>query len=606
MNERLPFLQQKTSKLTVSPGVYLMKNKDNEIIYIGKAKNLRNRVTSYFRNNPDHTPKVAKMVSKVYDYDFIVTSSEYEALILECSLIKQHKPKYNILLKDDKGYHYIKISNEMYPKITAEKRPDKDGTFLGPYTSGFVVKQTVNEVNHVFKLPTCKNKFNSKAYNKRPCLNYHINQCIGVCTGKINVKDYRERINQAVDYIKSGSQNSISQMENEMQIAAENLNFERAAELRDRINAIKKAADSQIIFDESLHDTDIIAHAKSANGSCISLIMYRGGRLHDKLIFNFSNNECEDDIIGSFIARYYLNAESVPKDIIIENTFEDINLIREAIIAKCNHTVKFITPQRGSLLKYVMMAKNNANEYISIKNDRTGKEIAALEELADILGLKKPPEYIEAYDISNLASSTMVAGMIVFQNGRPLKSAYKRFSIKESEIQNDYACMREVLERRLNEYRKGENEGFSRLPDLIFVDGGMGQVNAVLPVLKKFGVNVPLYGLVKDSKHRTRAISTGGGEISVSKTKPAFTLITKIQDEVHRFSITYMRSKHTKKSYELELTRVKGIGVKKAQKIILYYKTKEALKSASVEELAKIAGVNIGIASELAEYIKNM
>ena len=252
------------------------------------------------------------------------------------------------------------------------------------------------------------------------------------------------------------------------------------------------------------------------------------------------------------------------------------------------------------------MAKNNANEYISIKNDRTGKEIAALEELADILGLKKPPEYIEAYDISNLASSTMVAGMIVFKNGRPLKSAYKRFSIKESEIQNDYACMREVLERRLNEYKKGENEGFSRLPDLIFVDGGMGQVNAVLPVLKKFEVDVPLYGLVKDNKHRTKAISTGGGEIAVSKMKPAFTLITKIQDEVHRFSITYMRSKHTKKSYELELTKVKGIGVKKAQKIILYYKTKEALKSASAEELAKIAGVNIGIASELAEYIENM
>lgn len=605
MNQRLPYLQQKTLKLTVSPGVYLMKDKHNDIIYIGKAKNLKNRVTSYFRNNPDHTPKVAKMVENVFDYDFIVTDSEYEALLLECSLIKQHKPKYNILLKDDKGYHYIKISNDAFPRITAEKQSDKSGTYLGPYMSSFVATQTVREVNKLFKLPTCKIKFSEKPHKMRPCLNFHINQCIGVCNGNIGCEEYKNIIEQAVEYIRNGSESSIKSLQFQMEQAAERLDFERAARIRDRIRAISKSNETQKILDLNMVNCDIVASVKSPNGSCISVLMYRDNKLYDKTSFYFSMNEYEENLMESFVLQYYLNKSDCPKSIYFESEFSDFEIVNKALNERFDSNIKFYFPKKGNMLKYVMLAKKNAEEYLSIKNNRTGKEIEALDELGEILGLKKPPMYIEAYDISNYSSSSMVAGMIVFENGRPLKKAYKRFSIKESVIQNDYACMQEVLKRRFNEYFKSEDEGFSKLPDLIFLDGGQGHVNAVKDALKDYNLDVPIFGLVKDNKHRTRAISTDGGEIEVSKNKSAFILMTKIQDEVHRFSISYMKSRHTKSSINFELTKVKGIGTKKAQKLMIKYKTIAGLKKAGPDELAESAGVNISIAEELYNFIQN-
>lgn len=606
MNERLPFLQQKTSKLTISPGVYLMKNKNNDIIYIGKAKNLKNRVSSYFRHNSSHTPKVIQMVENVFDYDFIVTDSEYEALILECSLIKQHKPKYNILLKDDKGYFYIKISKELYPKITAEKNVDKTGEFFGPYTSSFVATQTVDEINKVFKLPTCKYKFTEKRTVMRPCLNYHINQCIGLCKNHITSEEFNEIINQAKSYIQNGNNLSIKKLQMQMEKASDNMEFEKAARIRDRINAITKASQKQKIFDVDLKNCDFIASSQSSNGICISLLMYRNGRLFDKLTFPFCNDECDENYLESFLMMYYTSQDNIPCNIIIEEKIENIELIKKVLYDKCNHSIKFSFPQKGNLLKYIMMAKSNAEEYLSIQNNRTGKEISALEDLSKILGLSKPPEYIEAYDISNLSSSSMVAGMVVFKNGRPFKKAYKRFAIKENFIQNDYACMQEVIERRFNEYLHSNDSGFIRLPDLILLDGGKGHVNAVLQSIEKFKLKIPVYGLVKDNKHRTRAITTGGNEISVSKKSQAFILMTKIQDEVHRFAISYMKSRHTKNNFSFELTKIKGIGIKKAQKLIFEYKTKENLKKAIPEDLSKVAGVNISVAEELYKLIQNL
>lgn len=605
MNERLPFLQQKTSRLTISPGVYLMKNKDDKIIYIGKAKNLKNRVTSYFRNNPNHTPKVHQMVENVYDYDFIVTDSETEALILECSLIKQHKPKYNILLKDDKGYFYIKISNGAYPRVTAEKNTQSKGEFFGPYTSAFTVSQTVDEINKLFKLPTCKYNFEQKK-NIRPCLNYHINQCIGLCQNSISSSEYAEIIDQVRDYINNGTEISIQKLQEQMQKASDNLDFEKAARIRDRIKAISRAGEKQKIFDDDLISSDFIALSVSPNGACISVLKYRNGRLFDKLAFPFSQNEYDDNLMENFLNMYYLSQEEVPKNIIVDEKQENTELLKKAISEKCGHTVKFIFPQKGNMLKYIMMSKNNADEYLSIHNNRTGKELAALEELGKILGLSKPPEYIESYDISNLSSSSIVAGMIVFKNGRPYKKGYKHFSIKESAMQNDYASMQEVLERRFKEYFNGTDEGFKTKPDLILLDGGKGHVSAVMKVIRHYNLDIPVYGLVKDNKHRTRAIATNGGEISVSKKSQAFILMTKIQDEVHRFAISYMKSKHTKKSFSLELTKIKGIGEKKAQKLILEYKTKDALKAATAQELAVKAGVNINIANELYELIQSL
>lgn len=357
MNERLPFLQQKTSKLTISPGVYLMKNKNNDIIYIGKAKNLKNRVSSYFRHNSSHTPKVLHMVENVYDYDFIVTDSEYEALILECSLIKQHKPKYNILLKDDKGYFYIKISNDLYPKITAEKNVDKTGEFFGPYTSSFIATQTVDEVNKVFKLPTCKYKFSENRKPIRPCLNFHINQCIGLCHNDITPEEFNEIINQAKSYIQNGNNLSIKKLQLQMDKASENLDFEKAARIRDRINAITKSNQKQKIFDIDLKSCDFIASSQSSNGICISLLIYRNGRLFDKLIFSYCNEECDENYLESFLIMYYTSQDNIPKNIVLEEKIENVELIKKVLCDKCNHNIKFSFPQKGNLLKYIIDGK---------------------------------------------------------------------------------------------------------------------------------------------------------------------------------------------------------------------------------------------------------
>lgn len=607
MNERLPYLREKTALLTTSPGVYRMRDKTGHIIYIGKAKNLRNRVTSYFCKSPDHTPKVAKMVSNVHDYDFIVTDSEYEALVLECSLIKQHKPKYNILLKDDKGYSYIKISDEPFPRITSEMQKSGEGKFIGPYTSTFVASQTALEVNKVFMLPTCRRKFPNDFGKGRPCLNFHIKQCMGLCSGKIPQEEYAQIISQAEEYIKSGSEASVEMLTEQMNIAAENLEFELAAKLRDRISAIQRAADRQKIICDDMKDTDIIACAQNGNEACIAILMYRGGRLTDRSEIPVGELDSTPNMIQDFMVQYYSAPERIPREIIVEEDIPDNEMVTRMLREKSGRAVDIFTRTRGNGLKLIMMAKANASESLAIKVGRTGKEIVALEELAKLLGLNEPPLYIESYDISNLSGTSMVAGMVVFENGRPNKKAYKRFSIKDVAIQNDYACMHEVLSRRFKHYTDDSetDEGFRRLPDLILLDGGKGQVNAVAPVLRELGIDVPLFGMVKDNKHRTRAIATGGGEISISENKSAFMLLTRIQDEVHRYSITYQRSKHRKSSYAMEITKIKGIGDKKAEKLFSVFKTREEFKKASPEEIAKAAGVNISVAQQIYEFVQN-
>ncbi|MBP3309429.1 MAG: excinuclease ABC subunit UvrC [Ruminococcus sp.] len=607
MNPRLPYLREKTAKLTSSPGVYIMKNRESTIIYIGKAKNLHNRVSSYFRENPDHLPKVAAMVLNVFDYDFIVTDSEYEALLLECSLIKQHKPKYNILLKDDKGYHYIRISDDDYPRITTEKNTLQSGRYLGPYTSGFITKQAVNEANRVFMLPTCHKKFPQDFGKGRPCLNYHIKTCMGLCRGRISQKNYCAAVAQAIEFIKNGSADSVERMEQEMNDAAERLDFEKAAMLRDRIIAVKKASEKQKIINNCVDSADIIGIAEFYDGVYVSVLMYRESRLYDKAVFELEKTDSGEDILSLFMMQFYYTKNDIPKSVIIDHLPEDSELITELLENRSGHKVKLHVPQKGGQLDLLRLARNNSAEYAALKNNRTGKEVLALEELARSLGLKKPPRYIEAYDISNLSSESMVAGMIVFEDGRPLKKAYKRFTVKEEELQNDYGSMHEVLKRRLlHIVNQDGDEFFSRTPDLILLDGGKGHVNAVAPILRELGLNIPLFGMVKDNKHRTRAIATGGMEIQINNLKSAFNLVTRIQDEVHRFSVSYMHSKHKKKTYSSELLTVKGIGEKKAAKLLTKFKTKANLRSASPEELAVTAGVSLDTAKELWKVIQNM
>lgn len=606
MNPRLTFLREKTAKLTASPGVYLMKNRESAIIYIGKAKNLHNRVSSYFRENPDHTPKVAAMVSNVFDYDFIVTDSEYEALLLECSLIKQHKPKYNILLKDDKGYHYIRISNEEFPRITTEKNTKEKGKYLGPYTSGFITREAVNEANRVFMLPTCTKVFPRDFGKGRPCLNYHIKTCMGLCRGRISREEYSNTIAQAVEFIKSGSIQSVERMQKEMETAAENLDFEKAALLRDRIAAVKKASEKQKIINSVVDSADVVGIAEFYDGIFISVLMYRESRLYDKAVFEFEKPDSGEDILSSFLMQFYYGRSDIPKSVVTDRLPLDSGLLEELMEKQSGHKVKFHVPQKGKQSELLRLAKNNSAEYAALKNNRTGKEVIALEQLGKSLGLKKPPKYIEAYDISNLSSESMVAGMVVFEDGRPLKKAYKRFTIKEQQYQNDYGSMQETLRRRLMHIVSGEgDEYFTRVPDLILLDGGKGHVHAVEPVIRELGLDIPVFGMVKDNKHRTRAIAAEGREIQINELKSVFNLVTRIQDEVHRYSVSFMHSRHKKKTYTSELTTIRGIGEKKAAKLMMKYKTRENLSNASPEELSEAAGVSLETGQQLWNLIHN-
>ena len=607
MNERLDYLREKTYLLTTAPGVYQMKDKTGHIIYIGKAKNLRNRVSSYFAKTPNHTPKVAKMVENVYDYDFIVTTSEYEALVLECSMIKQHTPKYNILLKDDKGYSYIRISPPPYSRITAEMQKPKTGEIMGPYTSSFVAKQAAAEVSRVFMLPTCKRQFPRDIGKGRPCLNHHIKRCMGVCMGNISEEEYAKIIDEAVDYIKNGSEASVERMTAQMNEAAERLDFELAARLRDRISAVSRAADSQNIIAEKLPDTDAVAIARNSEEACAAVIMYRNGRLFDREEVFLGEEDSETVMMEDFITQYYGSGREIPRNIVLGTDVESPEDVERFFRERSGHAVDVMSPQRGRYMRLAEIAKSNAEEYLSIKVGRTAREISALEELARMLGLKKPPLYIESYDISNLGSSDMVAGMIVFENGRPCKKMYKKFSIKENVIQNDLACMQEVLRRRFKHYLDPEetDEGFKRLPDLILLDGGKNQLAAVNEVLWELDITVPVFGMVKDNNHRTRAITSDGGEIGISETKSAFLLVTRIQDEVHRFAITYQRNKHRKSTFELGITNVKGIGEKKAMKLLTHFKTVENLKKATVEEIAQAGGISQSVANDVYEFVQN-
>lgn len=603
-NPCLPYLRDKTSKLTEKPGCYIMKDSGGKIIYVGKAKNLKHRVTSYFRKGQDHLPKVWKMVSLVRDYDFIVTDSEFEALVLECSLIKQYSPKYNILLKDDKGYSYIRVSNEEYPRLTAALQKEDDGAqYIGPYISSYSVKQAVDEANRVFMLPTCTKQFPRDLGKSRPCLNCFIKQCMGVCKGEISAEDYRRVVQQAVEYIKSGSQASVERLTEQMNAAAEALDFEQAAKLRDRIAAIKKAAEGQKIVSDDLRDMDIFAVSENADRACGSVLMYRGGRLFDKYSAPLGMTDLGSAMREGFITEFYSARSEIPKDILLDEPIENAELLERYLSDKCGHRVHISVPQRGALLRLTTLAKSNASEHLSLRVGRTGKEITALEELAKALGLEKPPRFIECYDISNFGSSDMTCGMVVYENGRPCKRFYRKFTIKTVHEQNDYACMCEAVERRFKRYLEGEDEGFSTLPDLILLDGGKGHVATVTPVVRALGINVPIYGLVKDSKHRTRAATASDHEISLTSYRRAFALVTAIQDEVHRYAITFTKARHKKNSFALGLTSVKGIGEKKAQKLMTEYKTRAALEAATEYELAKTAGVNAATAAELYKYI---
>lgn len=607
MNPKMKILRKKAMSLPLLPGVYIMKNADGEIIYIGKAKALKNRVSQYFGSQNRHPIKVRKMVENVDRFDYIVTGSEFEALVLECSLIKQHSPKYNILLKDDKGYSYIRISEGEYRKISAVFNKKDDGSeYIGPYLSSYSVRQSVDAANKIFKLPQCNKVFPRDFGKSRPCLNYYISQCCGLCTGKIKKSDYDEAVDGAIAFLKGDSRDIIADLRAKMEKAAEELDFEQAAKLRDRINSIERIKEKQKVVYKSVEEQDVFATADIDGSVCLAVLRFSNGRLFDSEHFFFDDPGDKEGMRSDFITSYYSMRDNIPKRVTVDGEVADRELLEQWLSEKKGKKVTVFVPARGEQLEIVNMCRKNAEEKLAIKKGRTGREIAVLDELKDLLGLKKTPEYIEAYDISHTAGQDSVAGMIVFKGGKPYRKAYKRFSIKSFDGNDDYRAMNEVLTRRFSEYEKSKDstEGFGKLPDLILLDGGVGQVHAVEPVLREFGLKIPLFGMVKDNRHRTRAISGDGGEIAINSKRQVFTLVSEIQNEVHRFSVAYHHQKHAKRGLSLSLTEIEGVGEKRASALLKYFKTITAIKNAEVDELSKAPGITSAVAQNIYDYYR--
>ena len=607
MNSKLSQLRKKAMALPLLPGVYIMYDKSSEIIYIGKAKALKNRVSQYFGSQNNHARKVQKMVDNVDDFEYIITDSEFEALILECSLIKQHTPKYNILLKDDKGYSYIRVSKDDWAKLSYVLQKKDDGAeYIGPYKSSYYVKSAVEEANKIFMLPTCNRKFPQDFKKGRPCLNYHIKQCMAPCMGKVKLKDYRESLAQALDFLKGGSSNSVKQLTEQMEEAAENLEFERAARIRDKINAVKKMGEKQKVVANKVLDQDVIASFSDDGKTCFQVFRFEGGRLFDResFIFDSEDSECETE---EFLLRYYTIRNDIPKNIAIDKEFDGITEVARWLSEKRGNKVNISVPKRGEQAQLVTMCHSNASEALAQQKGATVREYSVLEELKEALGLDKLPEYIESYDISNLAGTENVAGMVVYKNGKPLKSAYKKFKIKGFEGQDDYASMAEVIERRFDEYYKldDSDEGFGKLPDLILLDGGKGQVAAVKEVLLRKNIDVPLFGMVKDDKHRTRAVTGDGGEIAISSRRALFTFISKIQDEVHRFAIGYHHSRRSKNTFRSSLTEIDGIGKERAKTLLKHFRTIENISNADLQELENAPKMTKPTALAVYKYFHN-
>lgn len=596
-------LRKKANSLPLSPGVYIMKDKKGKIIYVGKAKALKNRVSQYFGSHRAHGEKVIKMVSQVEDFEYIICDSEYEALMLECSLIKRHQPKYNILLKDDKGYHYVRITKGDWPTVSFAMQKEDDGAeYLGPYYSSYVVRQTVESARKIFLLPTCNKTLGNKKLNGRPCLNYYIKNCSAPCCEKISNKDYKESVEKAINFIKSGAKETIRELKNEMNKAAEELKFEQAAALRDKISAIEKLNTKQKVVSATYKEQDVIASANDKNTIAFEVFVFRNGDLSDRREFVFDLVDDIDTVYSEFLTAYYSSYE-IPKRITVDYLPKDKQTIEIMLSEKLGKKVVIVTAQKGNQQRLIDMCKTNASEKLATELGFKGNKLTVLEELKDLLGLKEIPHYIESYDISNTAGSENVAGMVTFLDGMPYKSGYKKFKIKSFIGQDDFRSMAEVLDRRLTEYENSEDEvGFGRKPDLILLDGGKGQLSAVLEVMRSHNIDIPVFGMVKDSKHKTRAITAGGADIEIKANRRVYTLISTIQEEVHRFSVSFHHQRGKKNKLTTELYSINGVGRVKAATLMKYFKSLTAIKNAELAELEAVEGIDKKTALAIYEF----
>lgn len=602
-------IEEKLKSLPAQPGVYIMKDKKGAIIYVGKSKTLRNRVRQYFHAGAGHAPKVAAMVAAISDFDYILTDSELEALILECNLIKEHRPRYNILLKDDKNYPYIKVTiNEEYPRIFMTRRMEKDNArYFGPYPGGFYVREMIDLLQKAFKVAACKKSFPRDLYKSRPCIYYSMRRCQAPCAGLVSADEYKKTFHEICAFLDGKNTGFIEELTEQMQAASDALEFEKAIDLRNKIEGLKRISERQRIISNKRGDIDIFAYASAGGAAVFEVFYIRGGKLLGSSSYKFETvyGISSAQVISEFLNRFYEDAQFIPPKVLVSQAAEGAAALSQWLAAKRGGAVLIHRPQRGELKKLMDMALKNAGKTLGdfeIALLNAQRKEKAVPELAAALGLANSPQRIEAYDISNTAGSENVGSMVVFLKGAPAKSEYRRFKIKV-EGADDYACMREVLRRRLARAKKGDGS-FGPLPDIILVDGGRGHVSAAREALGEAGLSLPVFGMVKDGRHRTRALTDGDAEADLNRFGAAFRLIAQIQDEAHRFAINYHRSLRRKKNLESELKGISGVGDVLSKRLMSHFKSIDAIRSATIEEIMRVKGVNRKTANNICEFFK--
>ena len=616
-------IEEELKKLPGQPGVYIMHDAKDAIIYVGKAISLKNRVRQYFQSSRDKTAKIKQMVSKIARFEYIVTDSELEALVLECNLIKEHRPRYNTMLKDDKTYPYIKVTaSEEYPRILFSRQMKKDkNKYFGPFTSAGAVKDTIELIRKIYRIRACSRKLPQDMGKDRPCLYYHIHQCDAPCQGYISQADYQKSVKQAVGFLNGQYEPVMKYLEEKMRTASETMEFEKAIEYRDLLESVRKVAQKQKITSQSMEDRDIIAMAKDERDAVVQVFFVRDGKLIGREHFhmNLTGSESKAEILNSFVKQFYAGTPFVPHEIWVQEELEDAEVIASFLTARRGQKVRFVVPKMGEKERLVELAEKNAKMVLFQDKEKIKREelrtIGAMNQIGSWIGLSGIKR-VEAYDISNISGFESVGSMIVYENGRPKRNDYRKFRIRTVQGPNDYASMREVLLRRfshgLEETKKLQAEGgdlamgsFTRFPDLLMMDGGRGQVNIALEVLRELQLEIPVCGMVKDDNHRTRGLYYQNVEIPIDRHSEGFQLITRIQDEAHRFAIEYHRSLRGKEQVRSVLDDIKGIGPARRKSLMRTFKTIEAVREASVEELEAAPQMNRAAAEAVYIFFRD-
>ncbi len=599
-------IQEHLKQLPAEPGVYLMKDINNNIIYVGKAVSLKNRVRQYFQSSKNHSSKVKSMVKNISKFEYIITDSELEALILECNLIKQYRPKYNVLLRDDKTYPYIKVTtNEEYPRVLKVRRVLKDkAKYFGPYTNTSAVNDTLEIIRNTYPIRTCNIDIDKAIKNKvRPCLNLHINRCTGPCTGNASKEEYNKMVEEIILFLSGKEEKLIEILKEKMNKCAMEFKFEEAATYRDKIRSLEDMLQRQKIdMTTSDLNQDVIAMARAHDEACVQVFFVRNGKIvgREHFILEGVMDSSRESILGSFVKQFYMEQEYIPKEIIIEDEIEDITILEEWLSAKKDQKVFIRVPQKGEKKNLIEMVRKNAIEYLEKFSDtnkrKYEKSIGALEELKNILGLEDIPKRIESFDISNIQGVDSIGSMVVYTNGKKDKKEYRRYKIKTVIGPNDYDSMAEIVERRIK---------YGDFPDLILLDGGKGQVSSVKKVLDRYNLDIPLWGMYKDDKHRTKGLISQQKEIELDKISNLYRFIASIQEEVHNYAISYHRSLRNKALTKSELDDIQGVGEKRKKSLLNHFKDIEAIKKASFEELLEVEGMNKSSAQSVYDFFNN-